>query len=71
MSARFELRDRHGRLIGSRHTLADGRVEGRDRFGRTVGTYDPKRSPPHGETFDRHGRYIGRGDLLATLIASD
>jgi hypothetical protein len=68
-SNRQELRDRFERLIGWRQTLADGRIEGRDRYGRLVGTYDPRRSPPHGETFDRSGRYIGRGDLLATLIA--
>ena len=68
-SYRQELRDRFGRLIGWRQILADGQVEGRDRYGRLVGTFDPRRSPPHGETLDRSGRCIGRGDLLATLIA--
>jgi hypothetical protein len=68
-SKRQELRGRYGRLIGWRQYLDDGRIEGRDEFGRLVGTFDPRRSLPDGETFDRYGRYIGRGDLLATLIA--
>lgn len=68
-SSRQQLRDRYGRLIGWRQPLTDGKVEARNRYGRLVGTYDPRRSPPDGETFDRSGRYIGRGDLLATLLA--
>jgi hypothetical protein len=67
-SNRRELKDRFGRLIGWRQPPTDGRIEGRGRFGRLVGTFDPQRSPPDGETFDHSGRFIGKGDLLSSLI---
>jgi len=58
------LRDRNNRYIGKIRQLNDGRFEGRDVHNLLRGYYDPKRN----ETRDMHGRIIGKGNLLATLI---
>lgn len=59
-----QLRDRLGRLIGTIRTNPDGKMELRDKLGSFKGTYDPKND----ETRDRLGRYVGKGNLLVTLL---
>jgi hypothetical protein len=58
-----ELRDRTGRLLGTLYLQSD-RQELRDRTGTYLGTFDAKAN----ETRDRHGRLIGAGNLLMTLL---
>ena len=41
-----------------------GVVTARDRFGIVVGRFDPNSN----RTTDRHGRVIGHGNLLASLV---
>lgn len=62
---RQEYRDRTGLLRGWREA-SGGRIDGRDRTGYLVGWYDPAR----GETRDRAGRLVGKGDMLTALIFS-
>ncbi len=63
--ARQELRDFSGRLVGWREQSGN-RIEGRDYGGRLKGWY----SPSEGATRDYTGRFVGRGDLLTSLITS-
>jgi len=60
------LRDSNGRLIGRREEGIVVRINGRDDAGRLVGRYDPARN----ETRDLNGRFVGRGDFLASLLIS-
>ena len=63
MTGREVLRDKYGTIIGmvqvegSHQTL-------RDRYGTILGSYDS-----HDDlTRDRYGNFIGRGNLLVTLL---
>ena len=58
-----ELRDRHGRLLGTIKIYGD-RQELRDRTGTLLGTYDARAD----QTRDRTGRLVGSGNLLTTLL---
>lgn len=58
-----ELRDRTGTLLGTLYVYSDYQ-ELRDRNGQYKGKYDNKAN----ETRDRHGTYIGSGNLLMTLL---
>jgi hypothetical protein len=59
------LRDRRGIIIGRvEPQRLTGKLVLRDHRGVLVGTYDPR----SGETRDAHGRVIGRGNLLGTLL---
>lgn len=62
---RHDLRDRSGWLVGSREQSGN-RINGRNPAGQPIGWYDPHRD----ETRDYSGRLVGRGNILAALIAS-
>lgn len=58
------LKDRHGSTIGQIKT--EGKNEAiYDRHGSKLGYFDGR------NTFDRHGRRIGEGNLLTTLLDFD
>lgn len=59
-----ELRDNMNRLLGKIETRSDGKMELRDAMNRFKGTYDPRSD----ETRDDMNRFIGKGNLLATLL---
>lgn len=59
-----ELRDSSNRLLGSITTQSSGKMELRDSSNRFKGTYDPKTN----ETRDDSNRFIGKGNLLTTLL---
>ena len=61
--SRQEIRDRTGTLLGTLYVYLDYQ-ELRDRTGNYRGKYDVKIN----ETRDRHGPYVGRGNLLMTLL---
>lgn len=58
-----ELRDRNNRLIGKIRQVGN-RYEGRDAGNYLKGTYDPNTD----ETRDANNRFIGKGNLLSSLI---
>ena len=58
-----EIRDRNGYLLGTLYIYSDYQ-ELRDRGGSYKGKYDEKVN----ETRDRHGTYVGSGNLLMTLL---
>ena len=60
-----ELRNRQGKLLGKIKTVGTGKLEARDSVGHLKGTYDPRTN----ETRDPVGRLLGKGNLLAALIA--
>lgn len=60
---RQAYRNRSGQLLGWRQTSGN-RVSGHDRAGYLMGWYVPARDA----TFDRSGRLLGAGDMLAALI---
>ena len=62
---RQEYRDRTGMLRGWTERAA-GRIDARDRSGFLLGWYGPRCD----ETRDRTGRFMGHGDLTASLIWS-
>ena len=59
-----ELRDRNNKLIGKIRTRSDGKLELVDPFNFLKGIYDPKSN----ETRDRDLRFVGKGNLLTTLL---
>lgn len=59
-----ELKDRNNKLIGKIKTRGDGKLEIRDAFDYFKGTYDPKTN----ETRDRNSKFVGKGNLLTTLL---
>ena len=59
-----ELRDRNNRLIGKIRTRSDGKLELRDPFDFFKGIYDPKTN----ETRDKDSMFVGKGNLLTTLL---
>lgn len=59
-----ELRDRNNRLIGKIRTRSDGKLELRDASAFFKGTYDSKTN----DTRDANGKFIGKGNLLTTLL---
>jgi len=62
---RQNLRDGSGKLLGWRQQV--GRhVKGYAADGSPVGWYDPSLNA----TYDRNGRRVGSGDLLASLVVS-
>lgn len=61
----MELRDNRGHRIGVINKLSSGKLEARNAKGVACGTYDPKSN----ETRDSRGRLVGKGDLLASLVA--
>lgn len=61
---REELKDTHGALLGVITRRRDGRFEGKDHLGKLCGRFDPVTR----KTYDRHGNWIGTGNLLAVLI---
>lgn len=61
--ARQELRDRSNRLLGW-YEQRGNRIEGFDAKNRRIGTYDTTRN----ETRDARNSFVGKGNLLATLI---
>jgi hypothetical protein len=63
--AREVVRDRRGTIMGAleRQRLT-GKLVARDARGVLVGTYDPRSN----ETRDRHGRVVGRGNLLGAFL---
>ncbi len=58
-----EIRDRNGRLLGTLYIGSDNQ-ELRDRNGTYCGKYDNGNN----ETRDRHGKLVGSGNLLMTLL---
>ncbi len=64
-AAREVLRDQRGTIIGilERQRLT-GKLVARSPRGIVVGVYDPRTN----ETRDRHGRVVGRGNLLGALL---
>ena len=63
---KHQLKDSSGRLVGTITFVSGDRQEGRDANGRLKGRYDGKRD----RTYDSNGREVGRGNLLAAVIAS-
>ncbi|ODT21112.1 MAG: hypothetical protein ABS35_18265 [Kaistia sp. SCN 65-12] len=63
--AREVIRDRRGVVIGviERHRLV-GKLIARDRHGTVVGVYEERSRT----TRDRHGRLVGRTNLLPLLL---
>lgn len=55
------LRDRNGRKIGEIIEMGNKKII-RDAFGRKLGEFDGK------VTRDDHGRLVGTGDLLTSLL---
>jgi hypothetical protein len=62
--ANRELRDNHGKLLGTIKILSSGKYELRDSHGLLKGHYDPKVN----ETRDAHGKLVAKGDMLTTLL---
>ncbi len=60
------LRDARGRMIGEVVTGAAGIQTLRDRSGVRLGEYDPAVDV----TYDAGGRWLGEGNLLASLLVS-
>jgi hypothetical protein len=60
-----ELRDRNNRLLGKIKQLSNGKLEGRDASNRLKGTFDPSSN----ETRDQNNSLVGKGNMLAILIA--
>jgi hypothetical protein len=58
------LRDKNGNRIGEIETDGYGVQIARDVNNNRVGTYDPR----FNKTYDRNGRCIGEGNLLASLL---
>jgi len=63
--SRQELRAPGGKLIGYTQEVSNGKIEGRDSGGSLKGTYDPKTN----ETRAPGGSLVGKGNMLAILIA--
>jgi hypothetical protein len=59
------LRDRNGKQLGKIKQLSNGRLELRNPIGKLLGNYDPKSNL----TRNANGRLVGKGNLLATLLA--
>ena len=59
-----EIRDSSNRLIGRINTLSNGKMEIRDASNAFRGTYDPKTD----ETRNASNGFVGRGNLLTTLL---
>lgn len=59
-----ELRDNRNQLLGTIKTLYDGKLELRDSRNTFKGTYDPKTD----ETRDSRNSFVGKGNLLTTLL---
>ena len=55
------LRDIHGKLIGEIREIGNGKTL-YDSHGKALGTFR------NGNTYDIHGRLIGSGNLLVTLL---
>lgn len=58
------LRDRTGRKIGEIKQLSSGVQQLFDASGRRLGEYDERQNV----TRDAHGKRIGQGNLLASLL---
>ncbi|MBM0204434.1 hypothetical protein JNW90_16050 [Micromonospora sp. STR1s_5] len=56
------LRARSGAILGTVVQRGGARIVLRDRQGRVLGSYDGR------ATYDRKGRLVGYGNLLATLF---
>lgn len=52
-------------MIGYTQEVSNGKIEGRDSGGSLKGTYDPKTN----ETRAPGGSLVGKGNMLAILIA--
>ena len=59
-----ELRDRNSFLIGKIKTRSDGKLELRDASSFYKGIYDPRTN----DTRDANDKFVGKGNLLATLL---
>ena len=59
-----ELRDSKNALLGTIHTLSNGRLEIRNAKYQSKGIYDPKTN----ETRNSSNSLVGKGNLLATLL---
>ncbi len=59
-----ELRDRSNKLLGKIKTLSNGKLELRDASNKLKGTYDPKTN----QTRDASNKFVGKGNLLTTLL---
>ena len=59
-----ELRDKYNKLLGTIKTISNGKLELRDARNSLKGTYDPKTN----ETRDARNSFVGKGNLLATLL---
>ena len=60
-----KLQDANGRPIGVITTTYNGKMEARDANGHPKGVYDPQTDV----TRDNNGWVVGRGNLLAMLLA--
>lgn len=60
-----ELKDKHGRLLGKIKEI-NGIYELIDAHGIILGKYNPKLN----STRDAHGRTVGKGNLLASLLSN-
>lgn len=58
------LKDKYGKKLGEIIERSDGVLELKDRNGKYLGKYDPKRN----ETKDKHGKLVGKGNLLVMLL---
>lgn len=56
------LRDAHGKLIGMIEISGNNKQTLRDQNGRMLGTFDGQ------YTRDSHGKLVGHGNLLTTLL---
>ena len=65
MASEQILRDHLGKKLGVIRVERDGRMRGYNRVGYKKGTYQPLRN----RTYDRTGKFVGIGNLLAALIA--
>jgi len=59
-----ELRDSRNQLLGTIKTMSDGKLELRDSRNTFKGTYNPKTD----ETRDSRNSFVGKGNLLTTLL---
>ena len=64
MQNKQEVRDFHGRILGTITTDSAGNKIVRDFYGRILGKYDAKSN----QTRDFYGRILARGDQSASLI---
>lgn len=62
--AKQYLRDGKGRILGWIDDGVNGKLYIRDWLGRICGWYETTSNTTH----DKHGRIVGRGNLLTTLL---